>query len=188
MMIKNNMFLLIVFLIAIMLSNCSVKAPEVKITGEKTALENQVIGTYEEIEQDSWTIASVRSTGSGNKVKMSKEKKKVLKAVQNRKFNKDDMNEFKRDGIIGENNMGFAEIRSNDLFRDDPELKKRVEKVIAEENEDRTTIMERAIQINEKIAQSNINAISAVFAKIYQDESEPSTWIQIEDNTWVKKK
>ena len=59
---------------------------------------------------------------------------------------------------------------------------------ISEENEDRTTIMERAIQINEKIAQSNINAISAVFAKIYQDESEPSTWIQIEDNTWVKKK
>ncbi|MDZ7262572.1 MAG: hypothetical protein ONB05_10760 [candidate division KSB1 bacterium] len=84
--------------------NCSVKAPEVKITGEKTALENQVVGTYQQIEEDTWMVASVRASGQQPKVTMSEEKKRVLEAVQNRKFNKDDIDQFKRDGVLGENN------------------------------------------------------------------------------------
>ena len=168
--------------------NCSVKAPEVKITGEKTALENQVIGTYQEIEQDSWTIASVRSTTPGKTQPISEEKKKVLAAVQDRKFNKDDINEFKRDGVIGENNQGFVEIRNYEKLEKDAEYRKRVEKVIEDENKDRQIIMDRAIQINEQIAQAGQEAVATVFAKIYQDESEVNTWIQIEDGTWTKKK
>ena len=45
----NRSFIFVLFLAAIWIAGCSVEAPEVKITGEKTALENQVIGTYEEI-------------------------------------------------------------------------------------------------------------------------------------------
>ncbi|MBN2011099.1 DUF1318 domain-containing protein [candidate division KSB1 bacterium] len=169
------------------IAGCSVKAPEVKITGEKTALENQVIGTYNEIEQDSWTIASVRSATPGQQVTMSDEKKKVLSAVQNRRFNKDDINEFKRDGVVGENNSGFLEIRDYTRLNEDPEYRKRVEKIVAEENNDRQTILERSMQVNDQIAGAGEEAVGRVYAKIYQDESELNTWIQIEDNSWVKK-
>ena len=89
-------------IMVLFVANCSVKAPEVKVTGEKTALENQVIGTYQEIEQDAWTLASVRSTRPGQAAKMPAEKKKVFEAVQGRKFNKDDIDEFKKAEIVGD--------------------------------------------------------------------------------------
>ena len=168
--------------------NCSVKAPEVKITGEKTALENQVIGTYQEIEQDSWTIASVRSASPGKTQTMSEEKKKVLTAIQNRKFNKDDINEFKRDGVIGENNAGFLEIRDQEKINKDSEYKKRVEQIMADENSDRQVIMSRTIQVNEQVAKAGEEAVAKVFANMFQDESEPNTLIQLKDGSWVKKK
>lgn len=185
---NKNITLLMIFIGGLLIIECSVKAPEVKITGEKTALENQVIGTYQEIEQDSWTIASVRATTPGKKQTMSEEKKKVLAAVQNRRFNKDDVNEFKRDGVVGENNKGFLEIRDYEKLNNDSEYRKRVEKIIEDENRDRQIIMDRAIQINERIAQADEQAVAKIFAKIYQDASEPNTWIQLDDGTWAKKK
>lgn len=185
-MMKKYLSLLAV--VVFIISNCSVKSPEVKITGEKTALENQVIGTYQEIEQDSWTIASVRSSSGAKTQPMSDEKKKVLTAVQNRRFNKDDINEFKRDGVIGENNKGFLEIRDDQKLDKDEEYRKRVEKIIADENRDRQIIKNRAIQVNEQIAQAGEESVDQVFAKIYQDESEAGTWLQLADGTWLKKK
>ena len=101
-----------------------------KVTGEKTALENQVIGTYAEIEQDAWTLASVRSTKPGQQPKMPAEKKKVFEAVQGRKFNKDDIDEFKKAEIVGENNLGLLEIRDSQKLESDPDLKNRVTKII----------------------------------------------------------
>ncbi|MBD3288803.1 DUF1318 domain-containing protein [candidate division KSB1 bacterium] len=178
-------FILLIFMVFI--AGCSVEAPEVKITGEKTALENQVIGTYEEIEQDSWTITSVRSTSPGKAPAMSEEKKKVLSAVQNRRFNKDDIDEFKEDMVVGENNNGFLEIRNAEKLNKDADYRKRVEQIVAAENQDRKVIMERAMQVNEDIAKAGAERVASVFAKIWQEESAPGTLIQLEDGSWVKK-
>lgn len=185
---KQKIVLITFALASVLLVNCSVKAPEVKITGEKTALENQIIGTYQEIEQDSWTIASVRSASPEKQPSISDEKKKVLEAVQNRKFNKDDINEFKRDGVIGENNRGLLEITDYNKLNKDLDYKKHVEQIVTDENRDRLIIQDRTIQINEQIAQADEKFVSQVFAKIYQDESELNTWIQLEDGNWIKKK
>lgn len=177
----------IVLIAVLLVAGCSVKAPEVKITGEKTALENQVIGTYQEIEQDSWTITSVRSTSPGKVTPMSEEKKKVLAAVQNRRFNKDDIVEFKKDLVVGENNKGYLEVRNAEKLSNDDEYRKRVEQIVAAENQDRKVIMERTMQVNEKVASAGEEKVASVFAQIYQDESAPGTLIQLEDGAWVKK-
>ena len=52
--------------------------------------------TIEKIEEETWLVASVRSNKAAQKRKISTEQKRVLDAVQNRKFNKDEINEFKR--------------------------------------------------------------------------------------------
>ena len=98
---------------------CTIHPPDIKITDEKTALENQVLGTYNEIEEDVWMIASVRSSEPGEQVELSKEKKVVLKAYQNREFNKDDIDEFKNDGCVGETRQGLLVLRSSDKFECD---------------------------------------------------------------------
>ena len=60
---QRRKFILMVFL-PLTLLRCSVRAPELNVTGEKTALENQVLGTYQQIESDSWLIASSRAVGA----------------------------------------------------------------------------------------------------------------------------
>ncbi|MBN1155173.1 DUF1318 domain-containing protein [candidate division KSB1 bacterium] len=184
---KKHIIILLLIALAVFFIRCSVQAPEVKITGEKTALENQIIGTYEDIEQDSWNIASVRSTSPNEVKQISEEKKKVLSAVQNRRFNKDDVNELKRDGVIGESSAGKLVIIDADKMNSDTEYKKRVEKVIADENRDRNIIIERTMQVNEQVSEADEDRVLKIFAKIFQDESEANTWIQNEDGTWMKK-
>lgn len=181
----------IIFLAAILalafLSNCSVKTPEVTVTGEKTALENQVIGTYEKIEEETWVVASVRSNQAQGQRKISPEQKRVLDAVQNRKFNKDEISEYKQKGYIGENNQGLLELRPVLVLNEDAGLKKQVETLILEENQDREVVMNRVIEINPEAASAEREKIFSIFAQMNRDSEAPGNWIQLTSGEWVKK-
>jgi uncharacterized protein YdbL (DUF1318 family) len=181
----NSILLFILF--ACITFNCSVRAPEVTVTGEKTALENQVIGTYELIEGDTWMIASTRGSTQSKSERLSVDKREVLEATQNRKFNKDDIDEFKRDGVLGENSSGFLEIRETERYRSDEKYKKIVDEILAEENRDREIIYTRVLQVNEAAAEAGQDKVYEIFARLNHDTSEPGTWLQLPDGTWVKK-
>ena len=178
------LWLVLVVLVAV---GCSVRAPEVQVTGEKTALENQVIGTYKQVENDSWMVVSTRAADTGKPVVLSTEKEKVLDAIQNRKFNKDDIDEFKRKGLVGENNRGFLEARPSPELDANPELAKLVTRLVAEDNQDRQTIMGRVMEVNEELQKAGKEEVYAVFAKMNRESAEHDTWIQQPDGTWVKK-
>ncbi|MBC7186716.1 MAG: DUF1318 domain-containing protein [Calditrichaeota bacterium] len=174
-------------LLAGMVVGCSIRAPEVQVTGEKTALENQVIGTYQQVADESWMIASTRAADSDQKAQMATEKKEVLDAVQNRKFNKDDIDEFKRDGALGENNQGFLELRPSSRLDQDAEYRTLVVRIMNEENRDRKIIYDRVLELNPNAGRAGSAAVYAVFAKMNIEESAPGTWVQAEDGTWYRK-
>lgn len=180
--------MLALWVLFIVPTGCSVKAPEVTVTGEKTALENQVIGTYENIEKETWMVSSVRSEGGQKKVMISDEKKRVLEAVQNRKFNKDEVDEYKRDGAIGENNRGFLELRPLSKLDEDAEYKKRVMDMMMEENRDREVVMDRVIEINTDAANASKDDVYGIFASMNREKAEAGIWIQLPDGSWNKKK
>jgi len=168
--------------------SCSVKAPEVNITGEKTALENQVIGTYQEIEEEAWTLTSVRSTNPGQQAPvMSQEKKRVFEAVQGRKFNKDDIDEFKKSEFVGESNDGMLVIRDEEKLNADLDLKNRLTTIVEKENGYRKIIMERIVILNEQASEAGATSVGKIFARMNQDNSAEGTWIQLDDGNWVKK-
>lgn len=171
-----------------MVSGCAVRAPEVRITGERTALENQVLGTYAQIQEDVWMVASVRSSEPGEQVVVSQEKQTVLKAMQRRDFNKDDVDELKRDGCIGENNQGLLELRPTDRLAEDPEYSTRVQSLVWEENEDRQIVMARVIELNESLGPESKGEVSAVFAGMNRDSARPGEWVQLPNGTWTQKK
>jgi uncharacterized protein YdbL (DUF1318 family) len=173
--------------LGIILSSCSIKAPEVQVTGEKTALEREVVGTYEEMEEDTWMIASTRAAKAEDEVKISPEKRKVLEALQEQKFNKDDIDEFKREGYVGENNTGFLELRLIEQLRKNPERMKFIQTILEEENGDRNIIMGRVIELNETLKKSNKKDIQTIFAKMNQENSPEGTWIQNAEGNWIRK-
>ena len=166
--------------------SCSVKLPELTFTGEKTALENQVLGIYQQIESDSWLIASTRSFNS-NTAEMSAPKQEVLEAVQNRKFNKDDVDELKRDKVIGEDNKGYLAVLGNDAYKQKTDYKQFVDQILVEENRDRQVIFERVMAVNMTAAQAGPTKVTDIFAKLNYDASEPGTLIQTLDGKWIEK-
>jgi uncharacterized protein YdbL (DUF1318 family) len=164
---------------------CSIKTPEVSITGEKTALEEQVLGDYRQIESDAWVIASTRAAGSGRSG--GKSQQQILAATQNRKFNKDEVDEFKKDKTLGENNQGYLEILFNDKYDTESIYRKMVDQLLAEENRDRKIIYEQIIAAQNINSQEKRDKIQIVFAKQNIKESASGTMIQDDDGNWVEK-
>lgn len=185
---KSNAILLTVVLAGLLVfSSCSFKAPEVRVTGEMTALEHEVLGTYRQMEEDTWMVASTRSKDNVQEVKISPEKKKVLDAMQDQKFNKDDIEEFKKLGYVGENNIGFLDLRDVPELADNPEKSEMVREIVDEENRSREIIMDRVIQLNDKLKNAVKENVSYVFAQMNQENSPVGTWIQQKLGEWVKK-
>ena len=181
-------FMAIAMLIPLFLfTRCSVQAPELRVTGEKTALEREVIGTYERMSEDTWMIASSRSANGGKKAEISEEKKRVLEALQQQKFNKDDIEEFKRKGYVGENNLGFLEIRNPDELQKDSNTYKLVNEIVTEENNDREVIINRVIELNQNLKNAVQENVMAIFAQMYQENSPVGTWVQQKIGDWVKR-
>ena len=183
--VKRCLFFALITLI--LGAGCSVKAPEVRVTGDKTALEKEVVGTYHEMEEDTWMVASTRAAKGEGEVKISPEKRKVLEALQDQKFNKDDIDEFKRKGYVGENNRGFLEIRSPDALARNSETMKLVQEIVREENEDREIVMGRVIELNESLKKAGREDVLGIFAKMNQENSPDGTWVQLPDGGWVRK-
>jgi len=169
-----------------LLHGCSVKAPDISVTGEKTALESQVLGTFQQIESDAFVIASTREF-SGGKTTLSAQKQEVLEAVQNRKFNMDDVDELKKARVVGENNRGFIEILSNPRLEIDADYRRVVEQVVAEENHDRRIIYERVIAINQMASKADPAQLETIFARLNSENSEPGTMIQDSNGQWIEK-
>ena len=178
---------LIVVFVFLVFTVCSIKPPEVRVTGEVTALEQEVLGTYSQVEEDTWMIASTRGPQGNETVKTSSEKNQVLEAMRTQKFNKDDVDEFKQKGYVGENNRGFLEIRNRENLENKQETLRFVQTIVNEENQSREVIMSRVIEVNTTLKDKNREDILAVFAKMYQENSSDGTWIQNPEGNWIKK-
>ncbi len=77
---------------------------KVALTSQRTALENQIMGTYSELEDGLVLNSSVR----GPSTKTLKQRHDL--AMKNQAFNQDDLDELKTKSLIGEAKNGMIEI------------------------------------------------------------------------------
>ena len=161
----------------------------VTVVDERTALENQVLGTYQELNQEVMLVASVRYIDPKGKLKHTAElppgKKEVTRALQRISFNKDDLNRFKRLGVIGENNKGGVSRLSPEKVP--PEDKAFLDNLLKEENEDRLVVMHRVVETNETLTHQDLPKVHNMFAALNRDKASNGEWVQLGNNTWVQK-
>jgi hypothetical protein len=128
----------------------------VTIVDQKKALENQVLGSYEELGNEVLLLASVRSVDEEEKLKavieVPKGQRLALKAMQRQEFNRDDIREFKSTLCVGEGNDGLLKYFENERTLKDFDYKKFVVALLKEENVDRLTILERIVATNENFS------------------------------------
>ena len=162
----------------------------VTVVDERTALENQVLGTYQELNQEVLLVASVRYIDPQGKLqqaqKLPKGKKEVVRALQRVSFNKDDLNQLKRSGVIGENNEGGITLLAPEKIQ--PKEREFIENLIKEENDDRVVIMNRVIETNETLTKKDLPRVYKMFAALNRDKAPKGEWIQADDGTWSQKK
>lgn len=179
---------------AILFSACSGKLVGVNVTvvDQKTALENQILGSYEELGNDMMLLASVRSVDENGKLKTVAQippaKLKAIRATQRREFNRDDIQMFRQIGCAGEGNDGFLVFFDVERTQKDPKFKSFVQTIVKEENEDRLATLERIVATNEAFSEASLPKVKQISASLNRDNAKPGEKIQLEDGTWTVKK
>lgn len=185
---------LIGFLIIFFLPACANELVGVNVTiiDQRTALENQVLGSYEDIGKDMILLASVRSVDESGKLKevdpLPAHKKEAIRARQRMEFNRDDIEYFKSLYCAGENNEGLLTFFEIDKTRKDPEFAVFVKTLIQEENADRLIIFKRIVMTNENFNEDDLPKVKKIFASLNRDNAKKEEQIQQEDGKWVRKK
>lgn len=181
-----------------LMSGCTLAKVDVNVVSERTALENQVLGSYNALSEDVLLVASVRGVSPTGKVeapkKRSPEQQEAAQALETIAFHADDVEAMKRLGWVGENLDGtltpFARETPEKLV---PEFKGFAERlsegefrqVVAEVNRSRELLMLRVVKTNENFTQKDLPAIRKVFARINRQNSAPGTRVQADDGRWL---
>jgi len=107
-----------IFLILTCLAGCTLADVNVELLSERTALENQVLGSYNSLDAQMLLSASVRGVDTSGNItrppRHSREYRDTISAMQVLDFHADDLDMFKRLGWVGENNQGLVEPFSMD--------------------------------------------------------------------------
>lgn len=173
----------------LVVAGCGGPLVGVTVVDERTALENQILGTYEELNQEVLLVASVRYIDPKGKLVKSPEippgKKNVIRAIQRSSFNKDDLDRFKDQDILGENNEGGITLLAPDKIA--PDQRPFVDNLMKEENADREIIMQRVIETNENFSDKDLLRVRKTFAALNRDKARAGDMIQLDNGQWIKK-
>ena len=163
------------------------------VTSQRTALENQVMGTYKELDDDLILASSVRglkTKADAPAAKVSASKKSALDARQNQLFNQDDIDELKQQQILGEANGGTVVLLPRHLVKGEAPASKDyalAAQIAAEENRDRQAIWQRIIDSNEHLTARDLPNVKMTYAKMLRDNAAGGVWYQDDSGSWVQK-
>lgn len=182
---------------ALVLAGCTLAKVDVNVVGERTSLENQVLGSYNSLTEDVLLVASVRGVSPGGKIeappRRSPEQEDGVRALEDLAFHADDLDAFKRLGWVGENREGLlTPFPMTPPKKGTPELtafasrypEAEFRQVVDEVNKAREVLMLRVVQTNENFTTRDLPAIRTVFARINRQNSPPGTRVQGEDGQW----
>jgi len=187
-------------LLILFLSACTLAKVDVNVVSERTALENQVLGSYNDLTQDVLLVASVRGVDPSGTIKTppkkSREHQNAVEAVETLAFHEDDVDAFKRLGWVGEDNQGrLAPFPlQRDKIPDDLRAfseryqKPEFEAVLAQVNKARDAVMQRVVETNPDLTEKDLPRIRRIFARINRENALSGEKIQQEDGAWTVKK
>jgi len=194
---KKNIQILI--LIILPLWGCTLANINVEVMSERTALENQILGTYNAIDKEMLLLASVRGVDFMGNIKRppkhSKDYQEAVSAMQVIAFHSDDLQAFKQLGWIGENNQGMLTIFPMQKINVPNELKNfsenysqnEFEYVISQLNQSRDAIYKRIIDLNENLSDKDLPKIKQISARLNAENARQGEKIQRIDGSWYVK-
>jgi len=161
------------------------------VVGERSALERQVLGSYEELGRDLTAYASVRGVNTDGTLKpaplTTDSQQAVLRALNNRRYNRDDVNSLLAAGAVGEGNGGLLVVREESLAQQTDLNAPLVSTVLEEENADRAAILLRLVETTPGVSEQNRSEVAWIFATLNQELAPAGTMLQTREGIWVRK-
>jgi hypothetical protein len=160
-----------------------------EVTSQRTALENQVMGAYQELEDDLVLISAVRAgEAKRNTASIPPTKRRALDARANQDFNRDDIVELKELQVLGEAADGRVTLLPGGILKSDDKTALRLaQELVGEENGDREVIWTRIIAGNENLSAKDLPAVRKTYARLMRDQAATGHWYQDEDGKWRRK-
>lgn len=170
----------IVVLFALTMGGC---AFNFEVTSQRTALENQVMGAYKELDDELVLSGAVRGESPVGELNAA------LKARQNQMFNTDEIAELKTAGLLGEGSDGYLKrIDRRSAGVNVPKfLLETLDQLNKQENGDRETIWRHMIAQNKNLTLKDLSNIGRSYAKIQREKASVGHWYQDESGKWVQR-
>jgi len=180
-------------LIVFLLTGCTIKPPPVNITSDRTALENQLLGTRSKLTEDPFSTAAVWSAGMAPETAMfpgvdtsttydRAAKRELIIAQIRRQTIQGDVYELKRKGYLGEKNDGLLIVMS-DTIRGYAAVRRLADS----ENHDRQVIMQFYSRSRGIETEAGFLDVKRSFALAMAEVSPTGSWIQNAAGDWVRK-
>lgn len=196
---KNGSLLKVMLQVLILatFAGCTLAKVDVNVVSERTALENQVLGSYNALSDDVLLVASVRGVDPTGKIKTpprkSREYENAVTAMETLAFHEDDVDVFKRLGWVGENNVGLLTPfpMNREKAPDDLQAfaarypKDEFLSVVEQVNRAREVVMMRVVETNANFTEKDLPEIKQVFAKLNREKALPGEKVQKEDGSWT---
>jgi len=145
----------------------------------KTLLENQVLGTFERLEQEMILASSVR--GERPAPALSPLEREAVEAMMSRAFNADDVDALKAEQVVGEANTGMLMILTPPK---EPEPAQRAAALVQQENRDRMVIIRRVIQLDRQLSDKNLPEVQRIFYRLNLQTARAGEKVQREAGDW----
>lgn len=194
---KKRISAIAIIMTVISVSSCilTIKPPRMNITGERSIVEGNIIGSYGEIERDAWAISSVKTNlqSSEGMVGNTVTDPQMFQAMKVMEFHLDEIRSLKTRGILGENNQGYIQYladNATETYENDPESRRILFLLIDEENKARRTLFERSLVLSGISAPTpvQIDALGKKYALERADKAFEGDWLQNASGKWYLKK
>jgi len=151
------------------------------VLDRKTQLENQILGTFQRLEQDLVLASSVRGAPAARR--LSPLQREALEALMIREFNRDDVEELKAKLVVGEANNGLLAVL---VTPKDAAEARRVKRLVQEENHGRLVIMKRVIQLSRDLQAKDLPLVRDIFYRLNVQTIRPGEMLQQKDGKWIR--
>ena len=190
--------IIFISIFVILFTGCSklilVQEPEMRVLGGKTLIEAQVLGRYRQIDESAYQISTLSSEQDLNLIMVSTNVSDELaqeyrQALIRSMFNQDEINLYKTNYYIGENNSGYLSYIAFDVSKPKTEYSdervKYIKGIIEKENTDRRKIAEYLILSDPKLTMANIKEVESALYRRNVQRLVENSYYQLPDNSWT---
>ncbi len=173
-------------IIPLLVGSCAIKTSQIAI-GQNTSLERQLMGEVEPFTEEEMLVASVRGPDGVKVGSRDDLQSRALAARRRQLFNRDDMDELKAAGCLGETLEAELVTRPCSHSSGD-EARRLRDRLVEQENLDRKVIIDWSLSVDPVLTPADRPQVVDLYHRLLLARARQGHWILEDDGSWTKRR